>query len=585
MFQRTHVPATLVATVFAVVVVAGCGGGGGKTDGGNGNGGDNINVVVLPPQDANATFMTKANTTTVQAVGDLKITVPSGTFATPAQVTITRSQPATLPQFDGFTPVQNANVQIVTSAQPRLSITIEPVVSAQTRDASKTIWRYLVRAADNTWRIISDVTNDTRMVIDKAKFVVNGVVNVVDGIVGYFLIEAPDTTTGLVKLATDPTGNEYSAMVFVHGFNNTAEDFQLAATKFSQYEGGMIDRPRDFYSFQYDYRQHCAESAQQLADLLEEFPYANISITAHSAGVVVVRDMIENKRCHRYLTGVSLINGANLGSWLAGAAALVKDLNEDILNNQPTRVRSLLATVGDPVVADLSKGSSYLNSLNTASHQRPIQEAYLLVGGTLDPIVGVDSGLGTGIPFESMLSGTVNRVSLAVDHSSLVKTSAGINWLLSVIYGRGGAFVSVTTNPNGGNLQAGADGWDYQIIVNNGEDFWITVDNIGIECYDLSGIWTGLRSVVDGFGNTVDGYARCNLEMSPHSQLVIYMHEWINSNHILTSQAPLTLLGRNLDMRVLFTDDGKQFGWNIGVRLCYGDVQPASPITRRRPHP
>ncbi len=589
MFRRTIRVSTAILAV-ALLAVVGCGGGGHggaagntNTGGGTGNGGGNTGgngggtvitePIVLPVQQSNATFTTQNNRPMIQQIGDLKITVPAGTFAKPATVTLTRYTPTNLLQASGFTPAENAGCEIRANRQPLGAITIESVASARIqRDAGKILWLFLQRTADATWSIINDLNDQIKMTINPSAFSVSGIV---DGIVGHFLIETPDAATGLVLLATDPTGNKYSAMVFVHGFNDKAEDFQLAADKFSQYKGGMIDRPRAFYSFAYDYRQHCADSAQALAEQLDNLPFANISITAHSAGAVVVRDMIENKRCHHtnIVGSTNLVNGASLGSFWADRAGLVKWLEEDVINNHPTSAKSLLATLDDPVVADLAQNGSYLHGLNTANHPRQVSGAYLLIGGTLDAVVGPDSGYGTGIPFETMLTGTVNRRLLTVDHSSLVKTSAGLDWLLETIYTGQGAFFNVITAPE--NYDNGGDsGWDYDIVLNNHGDVAVNIDDIAIDCYDADNVWT-IRRWVASDGRLVPGYTRCDIYVPPCSSPRLTIHEPVDNIGTSMYQVPDNLRWRTHQIATRYTVNGRQLYWPAVVHLVfYGDLRP-----------
>ncbi|MDO8444244.1 MAG: alpha/beta hydrolase [bacterium] len=572
MKRRTLVAAALVAVVFVVVFVSACSGGGGNV----GNGGGNVTIITLPPQITDATFTTQTGTTMVQAVGDLKVTVPSETFAAPAQVTITRSQPATLPQFGGFIPAQNANVKIVTSAQPNAAITIESVVPARTRGVGKIVWRYLAWTASKGWQILSDVTNDAKMVINQNQFAIN----VVDGIVGHFLVTPPETTTGLKLMSINPAGHPVKVLLTVHGFNNQAEDLQLASDWFCTQR--MEYQYSKAFGFQYDYRQSCAASAQALATQLDSLTaqgYERIDILAHSLGVVITRDLLENRRS-RGIDIAYLINGANHGSIFATAADFIRWLDEDVLNNHPANAGSLMATFSDPVIQDLLPGGGYLNRLNSVSGGQPIWTDYFLVGGDTDIVVGPEGGAPADIQFERKTAGIVNSRILAGNHSSLVKTEAGLDLLLSNVITTLGTWAMIETSPED-QAKAGSNGWDYNLIITNSGQYAVTVHNVMIENYSFNGTWTGLRSVVSTGGQLVDGYANWDLPLPGWSSQTIPVHEPFDNGVVASRQARTHLV-----VARFINEFHDQRTWvTFPLVLENGLGRPMNPVTRIRSAP
>lgn len=572
-----------IAVVVSFVVLTACGGGGNDVN----NGAGNTEPIILPSQQSNATFTTVAGRTMVQQIGDLKFTVPSGTFAAPTQVSITRSSPVELPQFGGYTPVQNANCRISISAAPAGSITIEPVVPVTNRGVGKVVWFFLKGVAGN-WRIINDVVTSDLVKVEKAAF---GVANTIDGIVGHFLLTPPETVTGLVPMAQNPDGYSFAAMIMVHGINGQVSDLQALADAINTWP--IENRCSRIFGFRYDYRQDPAVSAQALAGLIDGLRrqgFEYISLVGHSLGAVVARDVVVNRRCQPEIGDLRLINGANHGSKWANAADFVKWLEEDCLNNHPTNTASLLATIDNPVVAALKFDSPYIRGLNTVRAGRPLSTAYYLVGGNLDTVVSKDSngqsnGAGFDIPFEQMTSSIVNRWELDGDHSSLIDTAAGRNQMLSTMWPRIGTWVQVRTDPTQ-QTDAESDGWHYTFVVENDGDNPVTVNDIAVHNFDRSNAWTSFRFVSDRAGSLSNpgDYARIDLPLAPGQQLRFPIHEPVDGNGTPIEQAPLTLQARTHAILARFTEHGFQFTWDAQIRLHHGNVWSTGQTRQARSH-
>lgn len=582
MFRRTLVLAALAVMFFVI----GCSGGGGKS-GGSGNNGGSTEPIILPAQQNNATFTTVVGRTMVQPIGDLKFTMLKDAFATPTQVTITRSTPATLPRFGGYTPVQNANCRISVSAAPAGSITIEPLVPVANRGVGKVVWFFLKGTAGN-WRIINDVVTSDLIKVEKAAF---GVANTIDGIVGRFLLTPPETVTGLVPMAQNPDGYSFAAMVMVHGINGQVSDLQAVADAINTWP--IENRCSRIFGFRYDYRQDPAVSAQALARLIDglrQQGFEYISLVGHSLGAVVARDVVVNRRCQSGIGDLRLINGANHGSKWANAADFVKWLEEDCLNNHPTDTASLLATIDNPVITALKFDSPYIRDLNTVRAGRPLSTAYYLVGGNLDTVVGKDSngqsnGAGFDIPFEQMTSSIVNRWELNGDHSTLIDTATGRNQMLSTMWPRIGTMVQVRTDPTQ-QTDAESDGWHYTFVVENDGDNPVTVNDIAVHNFDRSNTWTSFRFVSDRAGSLSDAgdYVKIDLPLAPGQQLRFPIHEPVDDNGTPVDQAPLALQARTHVILARFTEHGFQFTWDAQIRLHHGNVWSTGQTRQARSH-
>jgi len=385
------------------------------------------------------------------------------------------------------------------------------------------------------------------------------------GIIGSFIVSPIDSTTGLKKLATNPAGNELSALILVHGFNGRVEDMELAATKFNGYL--CEDEPSVIYGFEYDYRQHCADSAQKLANLINDLSYANIYITAHSAGVVVVRDMIENGRCHANIVdSVNLVNGANFGSIWANGAEFAKTLEEGVLNNHPASAGSLLALANDPIISDLARRSPYLTELNNRIPPQPARAAYLLIGSTGDAVVGVDSGLGTDIPFERMISGSVNRMTSSGSHTYLIETNAGLDALLDAVYHGWGSYFWATTYPEN-DVYTNTDGWGYYIVLDNrdGSDE-VIVNDIAADVRDSDNTPMGYRWL-DWTGRYQSEYTSLDLTVPVGETRRIDVHEPIENTRTLLARTDWLVFDRAHKINVRYTVNDRQMCWLTFVRL------------------
>ncbi len=567
MLRRTRVLLAASLAVVSFVVAPGCGGGG------KGGGVSGIEPVILPPQQTEASFMTR-DRPVVQQVGDFKFTVPSGTLAAPALVTISRSIPAVVPQFGGYTLASQPGWQIRVSTVLNGPISMESVTPVTSRGTGKIVWRFIKGSASN-WRIVSSVVNDAVMMIEPTMFATG---NVIDGIVGHFLVSPPDTGTGFMTLAVNPAGNPYSVLIFVHGFNNQAEDLQIAADKFNAYVSG--DRLSALLSFRYDYRRRPADVAVDLAAAINRLRYANIYVVAHSEGAIDVRDVVENGRCgHANFTGsVCLINGPHLGTKWANWAEQIRAQEEDVLNNHPASAQSLLAAFSDPVVADLAEGSSYLSGLNSARHLRPANVAYLLIGGDDDPVVSHDSSQGIGIAFETMLCGVVNRRLLKGDHSSLVKSGPGLDLLLDTVYTGWTAGLRVTTIP-AYETNAKTNGWDYVIeLVNTGHSE-VVADDVAIDNYNVSRVWTSRHWVTDLGGRLTSAYRSCRIRIPAGETRTVPIHEWVDEAHSAIDQVGPNLQARLHYVGVRYSHDGYQLAHPaVVIRLYHDSIRPPDPL-------
>lgn len=562
----------LAAALSAVFLAIGCGGGGGKGGNGGSNGGGNVtDPVNLPPQKTTALFTARPERTTIQPVGDMNIVVPAGAVSAPVQVTVTRSRPATLPQFDHFVPAENPEIQIKFSDHQAGQIMIEPINQPATRSVGTAFWGYLSGSVGH-WYLSSVLSTTIVTAVVEADTALHGTI-------GYFLITPPETKTELVPMAQNPDGYSFAAMVMVHGINGQVSDLQALADAINTWP--IENRCSRIFGFRYDYRQDPAVSAQALARLIDglrQQGFEYISLVGHSLGAVVARDVVVNRRCQPEIGDLRLINGANHGSMWADAADFVKWLEEDCLNNHPTNTASLLATIDNPVVAALKFDSPYIRGLNTVRAGRPLSTAYYLVGGNLDTVVGKDSngqsnGAGFDIPFEQMTSSIVNRWELNGDHSTLIDTAAGRNQMLSTMWPRIGTWVQVRTDPKQ-QTDAESDGWHYTFVVENDGDNPVTVNDIAVHNFDKSNTWTSFRFVSDRAGNLSDpgDYVKIDLPLAPGDQLRFPIHEPVDGNGTPIEQAPLTLQARTHAILARFTEHGFQFTWDAQIRLHHGNV-------------
>jgi|GEM_PF-2268054 len=555
MSRLSRVPAVLAA-VFVGVLLSACGGGGGgainsNVDDANNNDQD---AVTLPSQEKTAKFTAEPNQTTVQTVGDLSIVVPAGTVSTATTVTVSRSQPSTLPQFDGFVAAKNPELSVSFANGESGQIEIKPLTQPASRGISTTVWGYLTGKVGQ-WHLacaLSAVTLTAMVEADK----------VLSGIIGSFVVSPIDPTTNLVKLATNPAGNEFSALILVHGFNSRVEDMELAASKLNGYL--CEDEPSVIYGFEYDYRQHCSQSAQQLAKLIDDLPYANITILAHSAGVVVTRDMIENGRCRSdHYLNATLVDGANFGSFWANGADFARTLEEGVLNEHPASASSLLALTNDPIISDLVRGSTYLAKLNRNTPQQPAYASYLLIGSSDDAVVGVDSGLGTDIAFETKVRGSVNRMTSFGGHSDLIETSAGLDALLPAIYHDWGSFFWVTTDPEY-DAYADTDGWYYHIVLDNSEGSDdVVVDDIAADIRDSSNASIGYLWLQQ-WGQFQSEYTRLGKLVPAGETSRISVYEPLGTP---TNRSDWLSFDRAYDLTVRYTINGRQLCWLPFIRF------------------
>lgn len=416
--SRSSVTTALAVAVFATIL-SGCGGGGGTT---------------VPPPDNDSDpngFTAQPSQATVRILGDLRVTVPAGTFSTPTTVSISRHQ-AMVPEINGFSSPTNAGCRISLSGRPTGPIYLEPTVPAgRASNGVRIIWRFLSQIS-GSWVILSDVTDDLRIKLDPASFVGNAI----DGVIGRFLITPPETDTGLTELVVDPRGNRYSVTVIVHGFNSRAEEFQLAAEMIRDHEQNM-DIQQLICGFRYDYRQSIATSAEALAGevtRLREAGYENFQFFGHSAGAIVIRHMLEYQLVPSFRTEYHakycyFANGAHHGSVWANAADFVRWLEEDLLNDHSDNGSAIMATCDSPVIADLLRDSPYLRELNQVKSPPLLGTGYYLVGATGDLVVGTDGGRGDDIAFEEFVP-TVRRRTLSGNHSNLVMTRSGLSQYL-----------------------------------------------------------------------------------------------------------------------------------------------------------
>lgn len=569
MVRRTRILAAITAVVSFVVFTA-CGGGG------------NTNTPDPAPINGNVTvIVSQPGQPVSQRAGDLNVTVPAGTFAVPTTVTVTRHTPSNLPPFDGFSTGDDAGCRIVTTSEPIGPITIEPLSSTQTR-GGKAVWRY-IRQQAGKWRIIGDITNDVKILIDPLSLATG----VIDGVIGHFLITPPDTTSSLVTLAVNPAGNQSMVMVIVPGFNGQTSDFQSVAEMIVDQYTSTGDKYSKAVGLRYDYRRHPADSAPDLARLIENLRqtdgFSYISILAHSAGVIVTRDMLEYRRCDAPIACAYLLSGPNNGTVWANVADAIRGLEEYFLGRPATSATSILATFGDPIVADLTPDSLYLRNLNKLKGGRALETAYFTVGGERDTVVSESSGRANNVPFEQMTTSVVNRWSLDDDHSSMLDTPDGRARLLTRLFVNDGAFVHAVIDPDY-EVNAETDGWHYSVIVTSGEDDWISVDSIEVEIHDANNVWTSLRYVT-GLGELVGNYTNLSLQVAPHSSQTVPIHEWVDENHTPIYQAPIALQARIHSVLVKYTVRDRQLAWSAGaIRLYHDNIHPIGwmPRSQRR---
>lgn len=557
---------TVVCIIALAMVSVGCGGG--KTAA-------TSNIVL------EATVPVAAAVETTATVGDLKVTVPAGTFATDTTITVSRGTTSTLPPNCGFNPCSNPAIRIRTEATPQGPISLTPTnVPRTTKSNAKVAYR-LLKLVDGAWKVVSIGQDKTQaMVIEAEKLALT----TLDIIVGYFFVDAPDTSTGLVTLATysGVTANPYTAYVLVHGINDRAEDMQTLADRLNA--EAMEDHPSVIFSFAYDWRQHIDTSAQNLAAQLKEIhrQYSNVSVFAHSAGVLVTRSALEQHGADKSVKHAYLINGPNNGANAATIAACIGLLDEYVINNPGSvGAPSLIANCGDEIVEDLTPGCVFLTSLNTVD-TKPIKVAYEIYGTTLDCIVPIASTLGDGIDFEQKTLCTVNKYQFTGFHSTLAKDSGGINQLLKTLHD--GTFVTCTTTPEPcisiGNT--GLYAWEYGINTTCSTNQKVTIKYIQIETYDYYGNYVGLRSI-NKARKLVDGFTNCSIQFNGPGTHCVPIIEWINPDHIPISEATTEQLGRSHIWHVRYIEsDGHEHGWGCLLTLCASGVWPHDPIQRQR---
>lgn len=561
MLNRTLAYAA-IAVVFAVVV-GGCSGGG---------------KVNLPSTRITTTFTVLPDQDTDQVAGDLKVHVPAGTFgAQSSRVDVTRYSVTDLPTADKFSSCANPGCEVRWSQTLQGTFTLEWAQPPQGRTAANLALRYL-KKINGKWQIISNVANDAKIVIDKTGF---AALNYADGVVGNLLIKPPETTTGIVEQATNPGGNGSSAWILIHGYNASAAYLQLAADRIAQ-ETGIL-WPRKVFGFVYDYRQHPNDSAIALAEQITKvraMGFANITIFAHSLGVAVARDALENHGIAKYVGVAYLINGANHGSVWTKPAEVVKNLEELLLNDSTAGASGIYATLHDPVIEDLIPGSPFLTDLNAVKSARPIKTSYVLVGTDRDTVVGQNGGAPNDIPFERKTTGAVRIITLTGDHSELVNREVGIDRLFGAVFHVGGSYVTLTIDP-GPEAYAAVDGWDYKITVTNDGSSPTVVKNISVETFDYNGVWEKIRSMTTDH-SLQEEYIECNKALAPYSHLIIQEHEWVDDSHNPVDNVPTDHQARTLYITVRYTEGNKECYRSNFITLRDGNIVPHNIIWRSR---
>lgn len=393
--------------------------------------GSHVSPTPKPVPLPTATFDVVPARESILVAGDIKVIVPSGTFTKIASVTVTRTRADSLPQVGGFDPLPAPQCKIITSERPNGPVILQSLNRARGRGFdTKEVYRYL-QFIDGAWRVVNDVTDDIKLVIDKAAF---SAANTVDGVLGTFIVNVPESGSRLLYMGGNPAANRYNVLIIVHGFNSRADDFWLAADRLAVEP--MEERFRAIYGFEYDYRQSCRASALELVEQIHEVQrkgYANVCILAHSAGAVITRDALENLGIDRNVIYAYLINGAHRGSKWTTPADMAKGLEEQLINQSGGNAQSLLATYSDPIIADLTPNSPFLTELNRVKPTRTYT-AYFVVGTWGDLIVGPYGGSPKDLDFTKFTSKLVKQTIVDGTHSSLLQTTLGLDSLMQILF-------------------------------------------------------------------------------------------------------------------------------------------------------
>lgn len=482
---------TPLIAILIAIFIAGCG-----------SSGKPIIVPPVPPlQPLSVTKTVSANTAGTIVVDDVTVNILPITFSQSSTLTVTAEQTTAKPPKSNISlAADRANVTISSSSMPQDKIVI--TVSGLNRsrfDVGRTFYGFVKKTA-NGWDSVTDFVEATgdkvEVIADQTAFTFMNGIAVFKGIITKVTIVSPIEDRGLVEMATD--SSTYSAsrvLIMVPGFNNSIDGLDYAAGKFAS-----MHKYRAIYGFSYDYRKSANVPAKALGETLDSLADQSqeIDLLGHSRGGLICRAALENYSKTRRVINFYSICTPHEGVEIANVSKLMKYLRDDYLNStadtdQPFGILAFDTEATDELFPDCS----FIRKLNDPDRILfPGHVNYHIVGTdrsdlfTSDQLAGGDTGLAKNVPLDKITAGAVNRYFLSGNtHTSLLKTTDGINKLISTVMQDPAEIMNFSATPTDVPFNIATNRWHFTLKFGNIGPNSAKIIDMMMDAYDKDGKW------------------------------------------------------------------------------------------------
>lgn len=478
--------------ILIAMFIAGCGSSGKST----------IIPPVPPLQPLLTSKSLPANTLGTIVTGNVTVDIPTTAFAQTSIVTVTGEQIFEKPPNARFQSVgDRAGLTISSSSAPRDQIRV--TISGLTRsnlDVGKSFYGLVYKTADG-WKsatgFVEMVGDKVEVAVDKTAFTFMNGIAVFKGLIGKITIVSPIESKGLVEINGDP-GVYYQKRVciIVPGFNNTVSSLALLSDKLKAQH-----YYRKIFGFSYDYRSATSVSAKSLGeslDLLASQGY-EMDLLGHSRGGLICRMTLENYSKTRNVLNFYSVCTPHEGVSVAIVSQLMDYLRNDYLNSTDDTDQPFgILAFDTEATSELFPNCKFLKDLNDPTRilfrgnvNYHIVGSKNFSGASGDYLAGGDTGQAKNVPFEQITAGAVNRYYLPNNsHTSLVKTTPGINELIGAVFNRTKGSLALSVEPNDVYFDFSNNCWNFDLkFVNNSASTLKFID-MAFDVYDKDGIWS-----------------------------------------------------------------------------------------------